>query len=232
MRLRRPGLCACLTLVKSALALIITVPNATTVWDSNNVLQNTVEWALFPLTDPPPRSNEFTIWIRNGAPQMYSPALNTTIAQNVDFSNPSLTSFTVSDAPKFVPGPAYQLFLADPNDANTVYCESTVFSIEPIGTVPALSSSASLSSSQTSSSFAASSTFKSSKANGSTSRPTATGTAAGPRLSQSIPGGVGDQGHNLFPSNGGSRLGTWPSGSRLGRTVTGLVAMSSIFLFV
>ncbi|KAK4055638.1 hypothetical protein OIV83_000184 [Microbotryomycetes sp. JL201] len=225
MQRRRPGSWAYLALAacQSAVALIITVPNATTVWDSNNVLENTVEWALMPLTDPPPRSNQFTIWIRNGRPEIYSPALNTTIAQNVDFSNPAETVFVVTDAAKFLPGPAYQLFLADPDNANVVYCESTLFSIEPIGvvspsSVPTSSSSSLDRDGGTTLSPTTSSSMKTNAASGTS----AISTAAGPRLTQSVPGGVGDQGHNLFDpnkTNAGTRT------SRSGRWTMATVAL-------
>ncbi|KAK4057863.1 hypothetical protein OIO90_001082 [Microbotryomycetes sp. JL221] len=106
---------------------------------------------------------------------MYDPALNTTIAERVDFSNPAITSYQVNDAAKFSPGPAFQLFLADPDDASIVYCESTVFSIQELELPTTSSSSARLSES-------ASSTVAQTRSATVSNRPTAQTTAPKIRL--------------------------------------------------
>ncbi|GAA5832100.1 hypothetical protein JCM3766R1_003720 [Sporobolomyces carnicolor] len=109
-------------------ALVIQNPDNATVWDRSGNTRTFIRWALDPPTDPPPRTNLMTIWLRNGAPDMYDPPLNLTLARHVDFV--AKTQVEVQDVIDFLPGTGYQLFLADPENATMVYCESPVFDID------------------------------------------------------------------------------------------------------
>ncbi|GAA5834278.1 hypothetical protein JCM5353_003192 [Sporobolomyces roseus] len=109
-------------------ALVVITPDNETVWDRTGNTKTYIKWGLDPPTDPPPRTNLFTIWLRNGAPDMYDPPLNLTLARHVDFVGKSQVE--VQDVIDFLAGPGYQLFLSDPDNSTIVYCESPVFDIE------------------------------------------------------------------------------------------------------
>ncbi|GAA5964320.1 hypothetical protein JCM3765_006458 [Sporobolomyces pararoseus] len=109
-------------------SLVIQTPDNTTIWDRTGDTRTFIRWALDPPTDPPPRTNLMTIWLRNGAPDMYDPPLNLTLARHVDFV--AKQQVEVQDVIDFLPGTGYQLFLADPENATLVYCESPVFDID------------------------------------------------------------------------------------------------------
>ncbi|KAM0745946.1 hypothetical protein T439DRAFT_330140 [Meredithblackwellia eburnea MCA 4105] len=107
-------------------ALVIVQPSANTVWEQNGS-DNIIEWALYPLTYPTPTSQYFDIYIRNGVGQLYTPFLNVSIAHNVDSLSSTSLAFLLSG--QFLAGTGYQLWFTDPNNANTYYCQSDVFSI-------------------------------------------------------------------------------------------------------
>ncbi|GAA6060276.1 hypothetical protein JCM10212_003976 [Sporobolomyces blumeae] len=111
-----------------AQAMVVISPDGESIWDRTGKTRTFIKWSLDPPTDPPPRSNLFTIWLRNGAPDMYDPPLNLTLARHVDMVAKSQVE--VQDVVDFLAGPGYQLFMADPDDASIVYCESPVFDIE------------------------------------------------------------------------------------------------------
>ncbi|SGY80294.1 BQ5605_C008g05350 [Microbotryum silenes-dioicae] len=109
-------------------ALDVVYPTAPVVFDQSGAIENRIVWSLTPLTNPPPATNFFDIWMRNGIGEIYPDALNVLIASNLDMTNPNVT-YVWPDAAKYVPGPGYQLFFTAPGNASLVYCDSKVFSI-------------------------------------------------------------------------------------------------------
>ncbi|GAA5986764.1 hypothetical protein JCM10908_000886 [Rhodotorula pacifica] len=90
-----------------AKALVVSEPSEATLWSAETVY--------------------FDVYIRNAAPGMYEPGLNTSIATSVDSSMGNTLNLT--NISQFRAGGGYQLFLSDPTDASLVYCGSDVFAI-------------------------------------------------------------------------------------------------------
>ncbi|GAA5906632.1 hypothetical protein JCM6882_008079 [Rhodosporidiobolus microsporus] len=183
---------------KAVDALAITSPSVTTIWDVTGTNPNYVLWQTYPLTYPPPATQFFDIWIRNAVGAMYTPPLNTTLATGVDSS--TLTYFQVTDVAKFIPGPGYQLFFADPTNPDIVYCDSDVFSIgtPDVGAAPITPSSSATDGlpSSTPSSGVGGVTQTTSTT---TALVSATGsTSAGELVAATVPGGPAEQGFNLL----------------------------------
>ncbi|GAA6057148.1 hypothetical protein JCM3770_004847 [Rhodotorula araucariae] len=112
-------------------AIVITQPNAVTVWSQTGESTARIEWSLLPATFPPPATQFFDIYIRNGDGGLYNPSLNLLLASGVDST--ASTFLNVADAEKFIPGPGYQLFFSDPANPATVYCDSDPFAIGSFG---------------------------------------------------------------------------------------------------
>ncbi|SCV71047.1 BQ2448_3809 [Microbotryum intermedium] len=109
-------------------ALDVTYPTSPVVFDQSGAIENRIVWSLDPLTTPPPATNFFDIWMRNGIGEIYPDPLNVSIATNLDMMSSNMT-YIWPDAAKYIPGPGYQLFFAAPGNAGLIYCESQVFAI-------------------------------------------------------------------------------------------------------
>ncbi|BGP15030.1 hypothetical protein JCM10213v2_002985 [Rhodosporidiobolus nylandii] len=217
---------ALLFLLASAVeALAITSPSVTTIWDVTGTNPNYVFWQLYPLTNPAPATQYFDVYMRNAVEAMYNPPLNIKLASSVD--SISLTYLQVEDVQKFVAGPGYQLFFADPADPANVYCDSDVFSIGTpnVGEAPLTpsssseslpSTSASSSSSTSASSSVTSSLVPSSITTTATDElvPTRTkGSSDGTLVAATVPGGPAEQGFNLLSGAAGF---SWSAAGGLG----------------
>ncbi|BGP39022.1 hypothetical protein JCM10449v2_002960 [Rhodotorula kratochvilovae] len=127
-------------------AIVITQPSAVSVWIQTDESTARIEWSLLPETWPPPATQFFDIYIRNGVGEMYNPSLNVRaplyslprtwltsfraqllLASGVDST--ATTFLNVADTEKFIPGPGYQLFFSDPANPATIYCDSDPFAI-------------------------------------------------------------------------------------------------------
>ncbi|SCZ98271.1 BZ3500_MvSof-1268-A1-R1_Chr7-1g09078 [Microbotryum saponariae] len=60
-------------------ALDVVYPTAPVVFDQSGAIENRIVWSLTPLTNPPPATNFFDIWMRNGIGEIYPDALNVSI---------------------------------------------------------------------------------------------------------------------------------------------------------
>ncbi|GAA6029869.1 hypothetical protein JCM8097_001086 [Rhodosporidiobolus ruineniae] len=175
--------------------LAVTAPVQTTVWDNTGATPSYVMWQLYPPTNPAPLTSYFDIWIRNAVGAMYQPPLNTTLATMVDSA--TATYFQVTDVQRFLPGPGYQLFLADPTNPDTVYAQSDVFSI---GT-PLVDASASPSSFSSASTTSTSSGFVTATATATTTQlvnGSPASTTKGELVAATVPGGPAEQGFGLL----------------------------------
>ncbi|GAA5889800.1 hypothetical protein JCM8208_001134 [Rhodotorula glutinis] len=114
-------------LAGAAQAIVVSSPTATSVWSQSADGDARIEWSLLPATSPPPATQYFDIYLRNGVGAMYMPSLNLLLATKVD--SLASTHLDVAATDKFVPGPGYQLFFSDPANPATVYCDSDVFAI-------------------------------------------------------------------------------------------------------
>ncbi|GAA5841202.1 hypothetical protein JCM9279_000577 [Rhodotorula babjevae] len=114
-------------LAGAAQAIVVSSPTATSVWSQSADGDARIEWSLLPATFPPPATQYFDIYMRNGVGAMYTPSLNLLLATKVD--SLASTYLDVAATDKFVPGPGYQLFFSDPANPATVYCDSDVFAI-------------------------------------------------------------------------------------------------------
>ncbi|GAA5822007.1 hypothetical protein JCM11251_004822 [Rhodosporidiobolus azoricus] len=185
--------------VKGVNALAITSPSVTTIWDIAGTNPNYVLWQLYPLTYPAPATQYFDVWIRNAVGGMYNPPLNTTLATGVDST--ALTYLQISDVAKFVPGPGYQLFFADPTNPDTVYCDSDVFSIgtPDVGAAPVTPSSGASDGLPSGVTQITSTTTQLVSVSA-----TGTGTTDAGIAAATVPGGPAEQGLNLLDGAAGS----------------------------
>ncbi|BGP47127.1 hypothetical protein JCM10450v2_002979 [Rhodotorula kratochvilovae] len=232
-------------------AIVITQPSAVSVWIQTDESTARIEWSLLPETWPPPATQFFDIYIRNGVGEMYNPSLNLLLASGVDST--ATTFLNVADTEKFIPGPGYQLFFSDPANPATIYCDSDPFAIgsfivngDPAppsssssSTAEASSSSSSAessssscdsslsSSSSTSTDSGMSTSFTSASSPSSSSSPSPTSSAASGGITAApVPGGPDQQGFNLIP-NGGARL---PSAAAWAGAVLAAVAGAAALL--
>ncbi|GAA5927704.1 hypothetical protein JCM3775_006059 [Rhodotorula graminis] len=146
--LGRATAAALVVLAGVAQAIVVSSPTATSVWSQSADGDARIEWSLLPATSPPPATQYFDIYLRNGVGAMYTPSLNLLLATKVD--SLASTYLDVAATDKFVPGPGYQLFFSDPANPATVYCDSDVFAIgsyEINGPSPTSSSSSDVDSS-------------------------------------------------------------------------------------
>ena len=89
--------------------------------------RNIIEWSFLPLTNPPPASDLFDIYLRQNAGGLYDPPLNISIATSINSQTHSSLSFPLTGQLKS--GGQYQIFLSAPGNAAISYAESAAFSV-------------------------------------------------------------------------------------------------------